>query len=149
MTLGNVLSDTIKEEQTYSKLAATRYAEHNSGQEGVAEIEAFEQEIGAIQIALAERINAHVPSNEVQVALNGSAFKVFVSLSSRLIRPSDAGTRGEPMDILGRHAMYAFGAKALREWARKEGLELLWKPRSNETDSWWTVHALPSVVRPR
>ena len=149
MTLGSVLSDTIKEEQAYSKVAATRYAEHHSGKEGVAEIEAFEQEVVALQMALTERINAHVPSSEVQVALKGSEFKVFTALSSRIIRPGDVNTRGEPMDVLGRHAMYAFGVRLLREWARKETLELFWKPRSSDSDSWWTVHALPLVTRSR
>lgn len=149
MTLGSVLSDTIKEEQAYSKLAAIRYAQHQSGKEGVAEVEAFEQEIGAIQTALTERINARVPSSEVQVALKGDEFKVFVSLSSRIIRPNDAQTRGAPMDCLDRNALYAFGARALRAWAQREALELVWKPRSNETESWWTVHACPLVARSR
>lgn len=149
MTLGSVLSDTIKEEQAFSKVAATRYAEHNGGKEGVAEVEAFEKEIEAIQVALANRINAHVPSSEVQVALKGEAFKVFESLSSRIIRPNDAQARGAPMECLARNAMYAFGARALREWAQREALELVWKPRSNETECWWTVHASPLASRAR
>ena len=40
MTLGSVLSDTIKEEQAYSKVAGTRDARDNGGNGGVAEVEA-------------------------------------------------------------------------------------------------------------
>ena len=65
MTLGTTLAETIKEEQNFSKVAAERYAKHTKGDDGLAEIEAFEGEIQHIQSALAGLIEERVPSTSV------------------------------------------------------------------------------------
>lgn len=147
MTLGTTLADTIKEEQGYSKLAAERFAKHTKGPEGLAEIEAFEGEVVRIQTALTALIEERVPSAAVQIVLKGEAFKVFSHLSQGIIKPFDTNVKGDPLDILARNQLYAFGARALRKWADKEGLVLTWRTRSDESESWWSVQATPVPMR--
>lgn len=149
MTLGTTLSDTIKEELAFSKLAAQRYAQHSKGDEGMAEVAAFEGEIKVLKDELTKLIVMQVPSAHVRVDLKGPAFKVFGALSLGTLKPYDTNTRGEPLDVLSRSPMYAFGARSLREWARQEGLDLTWKARNDDMQSWWSVQASPMAVRAR
>ena len=147
MTLGTTLSDTIKEEQAFSKIAAERYAKHTKGEDGLAEVEAFEGEVQSIQSALAGLIEERVPSTSVQVVIKGDAFKVFSHLSHGIIKPYDTNIKGDPLDILVRNPLYGFGARRLRAWASNEGLELTWRCRNDDSESWWTIHATPVVTR--
>ena len=149
MTLGTTLSDTIKEEQAFSKISAERYARHAKGDDGVAEVEAFEREIQSIQATLAGLIEEKVPSKAVQVALKGQAFKMFERLSSSIIKPHDSSVRGEPLDSLVRNPMYGFAARSLRQWANAQDLNLAWRPANDHCESWWVVSALPGVKTTR
>lgn len=141
MTLGTTLAETIKEEQAYSKLSAERFAKHTKGQDGVTEVQQFEQEILAIQTTLAGLIEERVPSNSVQVVLKGEGFKVFGHLSHGIIKPYDTNIKGDPLDVLGKNPLYGFGARALRAWANREGLQLEWRQRNDNAESWWVVQA--------
>ena len=106
MTLGTTLAETVKEEQAFTKTAAERYALHAKGEGGVAEVEAFEREIGSIQTTLATLIESRVPSKAVQVALKGNGFKTFEMLSNGILKPYGAtATREDPMDKLVHNPM--------------------------------------------